>query len=233
MLIYGHRGASSSEPENTLRAFRRALEMGVDGLEIDVQATRDRVPVILHDRNLDRTTNGRGPIDHRTLAEVRKLDAGQGERIPTLDEVLDLVGDRAHIDIEIKQGGIEREVLDTLARHPRARWAISSFDWVVLERIRALSPDADLWVLAVLVSNAMFHAARHLNASAIALQAGSITEASAKRIQEAGLKVAAWTVNDVAEAARVAELGVHGLCTGAPDLILSATCAPPGTQRDG
>ena len=140
MLIYGHRGASATEPENTLRSFRRALELGV-------RRNRDRcpgdrptaIPVILHDRNLDRTTNATGPVDLRTLESLQEVDAGKGERIPTLEQTLELIGDRAHIDVEIKQGGIEREVLDVLARFPESRWAISSFDWTMLEAVRAHS----------------------------------------------------------------------------------------------
>src|SRR6266508_4424456 len=116
MRIYAHRGASATEPENTLRAFRRALDIGAEGIEFDVHLTADRVPVVIHDRNVARTTNGRGNVDELTLAELTELDAGNSERIPTFHDVLDLVGDRVHLDVEIKQAGIEREVLATLAR---------------------------------------------------------------------------------------------------------------------
>src|SRR5690349_19688410 len=121
MLIYGHRGASTEAPENTPRAFARAIELGSDGIEFDLQATADRVPVVLHDRDVRRTTNGQGAVDRLTLSELRALDAGDGERVPTFDEVLELVGDRLHLDLEIKQGGIEAEVLSVLERHPMTR----------------------------------------------------------------------------------------------------------------
>src|SRR3954452_11230788 len=100
MRIYAHRGASATEPENTLRAFQRALDLGVEGIELDVQATADRVPVILHDRDLARTTNGTGNVDEITFDDLQTFDAGDGEHVPTLHEVLDLVGDRIHLDIE-------------------------------------------------------------------------------------------------------------------------------------
>lgn len=221
MLIYGHRGASASEPENTLRAFSRAIEMGAEGLEFDVQVTADRVPVVLHDRELDRTTNGSGAVDRVTLEGLQYLDAGAGERIPTLDDVLDLVGDRVHLDIEIKQGGIEREVLETLARHPRTRWAISSFDWLTLERLRVLSPSADLWLLAMVVADALFHTARRLAASAVSLHHGALNDATAARLRDAGLATVVWTVNDLEEAVRARDLGARGLCTDAPDVIIA------------
>lgn len=228
MLIYGHRGASAIEPENTLRAFRRALEMGVEGLEFDIQVTADRVPVILHDRELGRTTNGSGAVDRLTFTELRRLDAGQGECVPTLEEALDLVGDRVHLDIEIKQGGIEHEVLDVLARHQDARWTISSFDWTSLERLRALSSEADLWLLAVVVSDALFHTARRLHASGVSLHHSGLNEATSRRLRDAGLDIVIWTVNDVTEAARVRELGAHGLCTDDPESIIAGLASSLG-----
>ena len=89
--IMGHRGAPAEEPENTLRSFRRALDLGVAAVELDVQLTRDGRLAVIHDETLDRTTNGRGLVKDFTLAELQKLDAGQGEPIPALEEVLELV----------------------------------------------------------------------------------------------------------------------------------------------
>jgi glycerophosphoryl diester phosphodiesterase len=220
MRIYAHRGASAAEPENTLRAFRRALEIGADGIELDIHATADRVPVVIHDRNLARTTNGQGNVDELPLTTVAQLDAGRGERVPTFDEVLDLVGDRVHLDVEVKQRGIEQEVLATLARHPVARWAISSFDWNILHAIRALSADAELWLLSTFVTDAIVPTARDLHATAIALLASSYTTDTAGRLSEAGIDVVIWTVNDIAGAARVRDLGAVGLCTDTPETIM-------------
>lgn len=222
MKIYGHRGASATNPENTLRAFQRAIEAGVEGLEFDVQVTANRVPVVLHDRSLNRTTNGSGDIDAVTFAQLQLLDAGEGERVPSLDEVLTLVGDRVHLDIEIKQFGIEHEVLAVLAAHPDARWAISSFDWTALERLRAISAVIDLWPLAVVVSEALMNCVARLNASGVALYGPSLDAVSAQRLRDAGLHVTIWTVNDPIEAARVRDLGADALCTDVPELMISA-----------
>ncbi len=101
MLCIGHRGAAGLEPENTLRSVRRALEVGADGIEIDVHCL-DGELVVIHDHSLNRTTNGAGALRHHTLAEARQLDAGKGERIPFLREVLDLVDRRALVNIELK-----------------------------------------------------------------------------------------------------------------------------------
>src|SRR5688500_12137176 len=111
MLIYAHRGASVNHPENTLRAFRQALAIGVDGIELDVHATADGIPVVIHDRDVERTTNGAGYVDEMPLERLETFDA-DGERVPTLAEVLALVGDAAHLDVEIKGSDIERAVLD-------------------------------------------------------------------------------------------------------------------------
>ncbi len=222
MLIYGHRGAPAVTPENTLLAFQAALDAGVDGIEFDVQATADGIPVILHDRMLDRTTNGTGPVDRISLADLRLLDAGRGERVPTLAETLELVGDRVHLDIELKQAGIERQVLAGLARHPSVRWAISSFDWTSLARCRAISNDAELWLLADHASDAMLATAARLGATAISLRAAALTPDVAKTLQQAGLRVVVWTVNDPVAARTAQSLGAAGLCTDDPATILQA-----------
>lgn len=220
MQIYAHRGASKLEPENTLRAFQRAVELGVAGIELDVQATADRVPVVIHDRDLSRTTDGSGHVDELTLAELQTLDAGKGERVPTLHEVLDLVGDRVHLDIEIKQAGIEREVVATLNRCAGVRYAISSFDWRILETLRELLPEVELWPLTVVVSDALLAIAAKLKSPAVALYAPSYTADAADRLRDAGLKAMIWTVNDVANATRINDLGAWGLCTDVPEHML-------------
>src|SRR5918997_6417535 len=117
-LIYAHRGASAIHPENTLRAFQHALALGVDGIELDVHATADGIPVVIHDRDVGRTTDGTGYVDEIQLARLQTFDAGDGERVPTLAEVLELVGSAAHLDVEIKGSGVERAVLDVLAQYP-------------------------------------------------------------------------------------------------------------------
>lgn len=222
MLIYAHRGASVVEPENTLRAFQRALELGVDGIELDVRFTADGVPVVIHDRSLERTTSGfcRDNVDELTLEEVRQWDVGKGERVPTLEEVLRLIGDRAVVDIELKQPGSERAVLDVLRRHPETRWAVSAFDWAVLRAVRDLAPDAPLLPLSVLVTDALFAVAAELRAAAVALSSPAYTAATAPRFAEAGLPVVVWTVNDVESAKRARDLGAFGLCTDVPDEIM-------------
>jgi glycerophosphoryl diester phosphodiesterase len=147
VAIYGHRGASGELPENTLAAFRRTVELGVPGIELDVHLSRDGVPVVIHDETVDRTTDGSGAVADLTVADLAALDAGSGEPVPTLAQVLDLVQDHLHVNIEIKSATAGQAVFDEVSRRPGLRWAISSFDWSVLREVKGLKPDADLWPL--------------------------------------------------------------------------------------
>lgn len=146
MRVYAHRGASIEFPENTLAAFRRALDLGAPGIELDIHLSQEGIPVVLHDESVDRTTNGTGTTDEMTLAEIKTLDAGNGEQIPTLREVFELVGDKAHFNLEIKTAVAAQAMLDVLEEFPQIRWATSCFDWTALEYVHAQRPDADCWL---------------------------------------------------------------------------------------
>jgi glycerophosphoryl diester phosphodiesterase len=146
MRVYAHRGASIEFPENTLASFRRALELDAPGIELDIHLSKEGIPVVLHDESVDRTTNGTGNTNTMTLAEIQALDAGNGERIPTLREVFELVGDKAHFNLEIKTAVAAQAMLDLLADFPQVRWATSCFDWTALDYVHAQRPDADCWL---------------------------------------------------------------------------------------
>ena len=222
MRIYGHRGSSARLPENTLAALRGAIEDGADGVEFDVHASRDRVPVLVHDRDLARTTSGSGDVDAFSLAELGRLDAGNGERIPTLAEALDALAGRLSLDVELKQAGAERAVLDALGRHPDTEWFISSFDWDILRTVRALDPGAELWVLTEMEIDEAFDAARELGARGIAFWSPIYTPEIADRTVRDGLLAAVWTVNDPDEARRVRNLGADVLISDDPAAIRRA-----------
>jgi glycerophosphoryl diester phosphodiesterase len=220
-LIYAHRGISAMHPENTLRAFRRALAIGVDGIELDVHPTADGIPVVIHDRDVGRTTDGAGYVDQIPLVQLKTFDAGDGERVPTLAEVLALVGDAAHLDIEIKGSDVERAVLDVLAQHPTVRWAISSFSWDSLRTVRRLNPVAELWPLAERAGDDLTAIADELAAPAVSLFTGAYTAQNALTLRSAGLRVMVWTVNDPQEAQRVKDLGAFGLCSDDPQRLMT------------
>ena len=222
MLIYGHRGSPATSAENTLASFQEALHAGVDGLEFDIRASADGVLVVLHDRELDRTTSLSGNVDELPFSTIKTADAGNGQRIPTFEEVLELASDSVHLDIEIKQAGLEASILSTLSRFPRTRWALSSFDEAILLAFHELSSDADLVPIVPFVSDGLIPFVKMLRSPAVALMASSYTELTAALLANADLPVIVWTVNDVAEANRVEQLGAHGLCTDAPSELISA-----------
>src|SRR5215469_16982173 len=142
--VVGHRGAMGHSPENTMASFERGLELGADWIELDVHLSRDGALIVIHDETLERTTNGHGLVRDHSLAELKQLDAGDGERIPTLDEVLDWAKQRnTVIDIEIKNAplyyeGVEQAVVDVLLRHDMVEQVIViSFDHAAVQRVKA------------------------------------------------------------------------------------------------
>lgn len=229
-LLVAHRGASGHAPENTIAAFRLALEMKVDGIELDVHMSRDGSIVVIHDSTVDRTTNGKGRIGAMTLAELRSLDAGSwfnaeyaGERIPTLDEVLALVQGRAQLLIEMKDpdfypDSLESELLSLVRRHRmQDHVCFLSFNRRALREMRELD---DTIPTALLTSNTRgdpVKAARSLHASGLAVQHRRLTLALAEKALSADLSLIAWTVDDPKDMARMIKAGVSAIITNYPD----------------
>jgi glycerophosphoryl diester phosphodiesterase len=217
MEIYAHRGASQTFPENTIEAFAEALRLGVAGIELDIHATSDGTPVIIHDASLSRTGGTDAIVSDLSLAELRKV----APTVPTFSEVLDLVGSSVHLDVEVKQPGVEQAVLDVLGRFPGARWSISSFDWSVLEHFRTLDPACDLWLLSPVLGEELLDTAGRLHATAAALFAPGIVEETINQAHAAGLKVMAWTVNDIERSRQLSDWGLDMLCSDVPQLFVS------------
>jgi glycerophosphoryl diester phosphodiesterase len=145
--VFGHRGASQDRPENTLAAFALALEQGAEGIELDVALSSDGVPVVMHDSRVDRTTDGTADVASLTLEQLRTLNAGGGEPVPTLAEVLALAEGRAEVNIEIKAADAARPVLEVVSRFDDLAWFASSFHWSALEEVRRLAPSARIYPL--------------------------------------------------------------------------------------
>lgn len=222
MDIYAHRGNSADYPENTMSAFRSAIELGADGIELDVHLTRDGVPVVIHDADVARTTSGQGMVSDFYLADLKKLDAGRGEHIPTFEEVALLTRGKTRLDIEIKGAGAEAPVLQMLHDWPRDAWLISSFDWDVLRHCRRLDPDITLWVLSDSATEEAIMVAHEVGAPALALHQGLIDGDIAARLREEQLGFMAWTVNDPLRAATLRDLGAAALCTDDPATMIAA-----------
>ena len=126
MLCIGHRGAMGYAPENTLKSLTKALELSADWVEVDVHYVDNHL-IVMHDDRLERTTNGEGPLADKSYSYLRSLDAGEGERIPTLDEVLDVVWGKASINIELKGPGTAQPVMELLRKRISPAWGIENF----------------------------------------------------------------------------------------------------------
>jgi glycerophosphoryl diester phosphodiesterase len=215
-LIVGHRGAAGLEPENTLRSFARAIEIGVDAVELDVYYVDNHL-VVIHDDTLERTTNGRGEVMKTSFAELRRLDAGGGQRIPTLEEVFAAMPDRFTVNVELKGVGTAEPVARLVAEQPRIDALVSSFDHAELTRFHAASPRTRVAPLFHRASSKMLEIADALAAWSINL---SVKLADAQRlatIAENGYRSMVYTVNDPAVARRLKDAGAGGIFTDYPD----------------
>lgn len=220
----GHRGAAGHEPENTLRSFRRAMELGADMVELDVHLCGSGELVVIHDETVDRTTDGTGEISKMTLDELRALDAGRGERIPTLQEVIDLTTGRMGINVELKGLGTAGPALEHIEGAVDEGWKISefkvsSFHLEELSAIRELSEDVRTGVLFALDDGGIIEFAERNGAYSLNPNHRTVTADLVARAHELGLKIFAWTVNESEDIARIKELGVDGIISDYPDRI--------------
>jgi len=225
-LVIAHRGASAYRPENTLSAYALAVEQAADMIEIDLHVSRDGAIVVTHDERLA-GLGGRGEIAEATLGELQALDAGGGERIPTLDEVLDRFGSRISFNLELKRGanaeysGLEAKALDAVVRRGLLeRTLFSSFYDPVLRRLRALSQEARIGLLVSrkFPEGALVRAAR-LGAEAVNPEHSVASPELIGEAHDAGLDVHVFTVDEEAELRHFLELGVDGIFTNAPDRL--------------
>jgi len=221
VTIYGHRGASAELPENTLPAFALVRELGAFGIELDVHLSRDGVPVVIHDESVDRTTDGTGNVAELDLADLLQLDAGNGATIPTLGEVLDLVGDAMHVDIEVKAAAAADAVLVEIGNRPNLRFAISSFDHDVLRHVRTRSDEIELWPLIDGVSIGAIATAKEIGAPRFAAKHQMLNEEIIAAARANGLEIWAWTVNDPDRAEELVAWGATGICTDDPRAMLT------------
>ena len=228
--IYAHRGASREFPENTIAAFRRAVELGVPGIELDVHLSADGVPVVLHDETVDRTTSESGPVSSFTASQLAAMDAGGGEGIPTLAEVIDVVQGRVRLNIEVKAADAADAVLALVHRRPALDWAISSFDWDVLRHARRMQGTAVLWPLTIGATDDAIALAQEIGATQLNLLDQAVDADIVRFLLDLGIESWIWTVNDPDRAKTLIEWGVTGICTDDPALMLERLAASGGQQ---
>lgn len=218
-LIIAHRGASYYEPENTLRAIKSALDYGADGIEFDVRSSIDGNLVVIHDETVDRTTDGTGKVRDMSILELRSLDAGKGEKIPLLGEVLELVRDQALLAIELKIQGIEEQVLKIVEKHGELdNILINSFIHRSMKKVKELNPEIKTGVI--------FRSAP-VDPSRLALDAKAnnlfayyeyVTWEMVENAHDNGLNIYAWCVDEPSIIENLIMLGVDGIVTNKPDI---------------
>ena len=231
-LVTSHAACKGHAPENTLAGIEAALRLGADAIEIDVHCTLDRVPVLIHDETVDRTTDGSGNVHEMTLDVVSALDAGarqfvpqfQGARIPALADVIALTKGKALLQIEIKQLGIEDEV----ARTVRDADAINdcethSFYPQIVQRMREVEPRMASALLTdgrrIVDWADFFGFALSLNAQGISVYHSWAAPERVHAGQLRGLTFMVWTVDDEADMRTMVDAGVDSICSNVPDLV--------------
>jgi glycerophosphoryl diester phosphodiesterase len=219
--IMGHRGAPAVEPENTLRSFRRALDMGVAAVELDVQLTKDGRLAVIHDETLDRTTNGRGPVKDFTLAELRGLDAGQGEPVPSLEEVFDLVKGKAHLVVELKQPEAAAALLRFFQEHQAFGLAtIISFWHPAIKALKEQEPRLTTGVLMVGCPADPVGLAQAAKADALILQYAYVTPKLVAAAHNHNLLVYVWNIDDINTLNHYLTMNLDGIGSNRPDVLI-------------
>jgi glycerophosphoryl diester phosphodiesterase len=216
VIIFGHRGAPGYPPqaENTLFSFRKALNCGATGLEFDIRRCADGRMVVIHDDTIDRTTNGSGRVADLTYEDLKQFDAGFGEPIPLLSDVLDEFGTRCILNIELKDPGLGGDLKKLLLEKRLERHVIvSAFDW---KELRLFPPEVPIGLLTEKLENLMVQA-RELCATAIHARKDIVTPTLLEAARQSKLRLHVWTVNDAEEIDAFRALGIDGIFTDFPD----------------
>jgi glycerophosphoryl diester phosphodiesterase len=219
-IIIAHRGASAYEPENTLRAVRRALELNAKMIEIDVRSSKDEHIVVIHDESVDRTTNGKGYVKDLMLEELKKLDAGRGERILTLQEVINAVKKRAILIIEIKVLDIEDSVVRIIEKEEVEKEVIiTSFFHPILRRIKEINSKIKTGVIFKCHPIKPADLALNAHANSLFPEHRYTSKEMMEEVHNYDLEIYPWTIDDLDKANQLIEMGVDGIVTNKPDIL--------------
>lgn len=205
------------EPENTLRSFIRAEQAGMDAIELDLHLSKDGALVAMHDADVDRTTGGSGPIADKTLAELRELDAGDGERVPVFEEVLDAV--RAPLQAEIKDVAAAQALAEVLRRRDLVhRVEVSSFHDDAIAEVATLVPGVRTVLIASRWGADVVDRAKAVGAASLALNIRRLTLETVEHAHGEGLRVIGWVVNTQDHLRLVRALELDGATTDFPEI---------------
>ena len=224
-LIIGHRGAMGHETENTLPSIQKALDLGVDMIEIDVFKIKSGEVVVFHDDKLDRITNAPGSIEDYYITDLNKVIVEGGHKIPLLQEVLKLIDNKVALNIELKGRNTADKVNHIMKYYiEKKKWSpdnfiISSFNWDELKEMRKYNSDVAIAVLTEEDPVEAIPVAKELNAVAINPYFKKLDEEKAEAIHNAGFKIYTWTVNESADIEAMKNVGVDGIITNFPERV--------------
>jgi glycerophosphoryl diester phosphodiesterase len=219
MIKVGHRGARAYEPENTLCSFKKAIELGVDAVELDVRKTKDSEIIVIHDADIKRTTNGSGLVSDLTLQQVKSFSADKNEKIPTLAEALDFIDKKVRVFVELKETGFEEQVLSIVKKKGLVKnVVIVSFLEDALRRVRELDSGIETGLIYAKHKNPL-KSALELKAQWMLAFYKFTHTANVQKAHESGLKVLVWTVNTPEEVAEMKKKGVDGVASDKPDIL--------------
>ena len=223
--IVGHRGAPRAAPENTLLSFKLAMDMGADWIEFDLHESKDGVPVVIHDDTVDRTTNGHGKVRGMTFGQLEKLDAGNGQRIPSLQQVIDLAKGKVKMDMEIKEEGIERDVADAIEKNGViGECMVSSFLYGSIKKVKELNPD--IMTAAIMdkmpgdIAKCLDTLFDDVNTRILMISKKLAIEPFIGEIRRYGFHVGIWNADTPDEIERLAAIDPYYLCGNYPDRLV-------------
>lgn len=234
MLIIAHRGASGYAPENTLSSMELAISQGCDVIELDVHLTKDEQLIVCHDFTVDRTSNGTGEIKNLTLAEIKELDAGSwfseqfiGERMPTLEEVLNFIPDTLFLNVEIKKNPtdnreLEKKLVDILVKYQRTgNTLVSSFNHLSIRKLKKLNDEIKI---GVAIEADLIEPVKYLEQNDLSVYSyhpcyDYVYPEIVQQFHNHNIKVNCWTVNDKELAKQLEKMGVDSIITNFPDIL--------------
>ena len=218
--VVGHRGAAAYEPENTLRSFETAIRLGVNTIELDIHLTKDRRLVVMHDSTVDRTTNGKGEIKEMYLHELRRLDAGKGEKIPTLEEVIKLAKGRVALQIELKGRGTAIPAAELISKYNADNTYLISFISIMITNVKKNFPNILTGMLLQHTPKDPLIVLKSTGADMLSINHSEIDEQTIEKVQREKKQICAWTANEPAEIRRLISLGVDAIVSDKPDLVI-------------
>ena len=225
MLKIAHRGAKGYEPENTLIAFQKAIDLGCDGIELDVHLSSDSEIIVIHDETIDRTTNGKGLVNQMKLLDLKSFFIDNKYEIPILKEVFDLVNHKILINIELKSYETTDKVVELIEKYVREKnwkyenFIVSSFDWNALQQVRFLNDKIQIGVLTATDLDLAFAFAKFIKAKSINSFFHLLNQENVDKIQAKGFEIHTWTVNEIEDINKMKRLKVDAIISDFPEWI--------------